>query len=177
MVCCLFLSWSVIFPHIVYFIWTDVAEVIMVAIWPIEFLCNVVVNTSRFFPHSWLITGVITRVTWRVALVEQELVTLPEHMSSSPVCSGVGVARSLVFCVVFWRSLSFFRLAIVLSALWFTDSDYPLVSSNSSSLLWGCLSRLLYVHVLTFALIKFYNFTFHSIFPIKIVMCIDPSIL
>jgi hypothetical protein len=41
-----------------------------------------VVNTSRSFPHSWLITGVITRLTRRVSLVEQELLTLPEHLSS-----------------------------------------------------------------------------------------------
>ena len=32
-----------------------------------------VVNTSRSFPHSWLITGFVTRLTWRVPLVEQEL--------------------------------------------------------------------------------------------------------
>jgi hypothetical protein len=38
-----------------------------------------VVNTSRSFPHSRLITGVITRLTRRVSLVEQELPTLPEQ--------------------------------------------------------------------------------------------------
>ena len=32
-----------------------------------------VVNTSRSFPHSWLITGFVTRLTWRMPLVEQEL--------------------------------------------------------------------------------------------------------
>jgi len=47
---------------------------------------------------------------------------LPEHPSLSPVFSGVRVARSLVFCVVFVR----FPLVIVLSVLLqFTDSDYP----------------------------------------------------
>ena len=34
-------------------------------------------------------------------LVEQELLTLPEHLSSSPVFSGVRVTRSLVLCVCF----------------------------------------------------------------------------
>jgi len=29
-----------------------------------------VVNTSRSFPHSWLITGFVTRLTLRVPLVE-----------------------------------------------------------------------------------------------------------
>jgi len=37
--------------------------------------------------------------------VEQELLSFPEHMSSLTVFSGVRVARSLVFCVVFCRSL------------------------------------------------------------------------
>ena len=62
-------------------------------------------------------------------LVEQELLSLPEHLSSSPVFSGVRVTRCLVFCVCFVdRCLAFglFLLAIVLSVLLpFTDSDYP----------------------------------------------------
>jgi hypothetical protein len=33
--------------------------------------------------------------------MEQELLTLPEHLSSPPVFSGVRVARSLVLCVCF----------------------------------------------------------------------------
>jgi len=37
--------------------------------------------------------------------MEQALLTLPEHLNSSPVFSGVRVARALVFCVVFCRSL------------------------------------------------------------------------
>jgi hypothetical protein len=52
------------------------------------------------------------------------------------VFSGVRVTRSLVLCVMFVdHCLSFciFILAIVLSVLLrLTDSDYPLVSSNSS---------------------------------------------
>jgi hypothetical protein len=62
--------------------------------------------------------------------------TLLEHLSSSPVFSGVRVTRSLVLYVRFVdRCLSFvFLLAIVLSVpLRYTDYDYlPLVSSNSS---------------------------------------------
>jgi hypothetical protein len=45
------------------------------------------------------------RVTRRVQLVEQELLTLPELPSSPHVFSGVRVSRSLVFCVMFCRSL------------------------------------------------------------------------
>ena len=37
--------------------------------------------------------------------VEQELLTLPKHLNSSPVFSGVLVGRSLVFWLVFCRSL------------------------------------------------------------------------
>ena len=59
-------------------------------------------------------------------LVEKELLTPPEHMSSLPVCSGVHITRSLILCVCFVDlCLSFFSLAIVLSILLpFTDSDY-----------------------------------------------------
>jgi len=67
----------------------------------------------------------------------KELLTLTEHLCSSPDFSGVRVTRSLVFCVVFYRSLfvllsfffwplcclSFFDLRILIT---------PLVSSNSS---------------------------------------------
>jgi hypothetical protein len=57
---------------------------------------------------SWLITGFVTKLTKRVALVEQELPTHPEHMSSRPVFSGVPVPRSLDLCVCFVdRCLSF----------------------------------------------------------------------
>jgi hypothetical protein len=43
------------------------------------------------------ITGFVTRLTRRVPLVEQELLTLPERdLSSPPVFSGVRVTRSLV---------------------------------------------------------------------------------
>jgi hypothetical protein len=61
-------------------------------------------NPSR----SWLITGFVTRLTRRVSLVEQELLTLPEHLSSPPVFSGVCVSRYLVLCACFVdRCLSF----------------------------------------------------------------------
>ena len=56
---------------------------------------------------SRLITGFETRLTWRVPLVEQELLTLLEHLSSPPVFSGVHVTPSLVLCVYFVDRLSF----------------------------------------------------------------------
>ena len=67
-----------------------------------------VVDTFRSFPHSWHITGFVTRLTRRVPLVEPELLTLSEHLSSPPVLSGVSVTRSSVLFVCFVdRCLSF----------------------------------------------------------------------
>ena len=45
---------------------------------------------------SSLITGFVTRMTRRVSLVEQKLPTLPEHLHSPLVFSGIRVIRSLV---------------------------------------------------------------------------------
>jgi hypothetical protein len=61
--------------------------------------------------------------------MDQERLTLSGHPSSPPVFIGLRVAQSLVFCVMFCRSLfvllSFFFLAIVLSVLLrFMASDY-----------------------------------------------------
>ena len=86
-----------------------------------------VVIISRSFPHSWLIIWFITRLTRRVPLLEQELPTLLEHLSSLPVFSGVRVIRSLVLCVCFVNRCMFFcPFSLVLCVLLrFTDSDYP----------------------------------------------------
>ena len=50
-----------------------------------------------------------------VSDVKQKLLSLPVHPNSLPVCSGVRVARSLVFCV-FCRlfCLSFFELQLLI---------------------------------------------------------------
>ena len=66
------------------------------------------VHTCRSFSHSWIIIGFVSRLTRRVSLVDQELLTFPEHLSSPPVLSGVRVTRSLVLCVwIVDRFLSF----------------------------------------------------------------------
>jgi hypothetical protein len=96
------------------------------------------VNTSRSFPHSWLFTEFVTRLTRRVSLVEQELLTLPEHLSSPSVFSGVRVTRSLVlyvcfvdcclsFCTFFWSlcCLFFFDIWIPITPLVYSNSSYP----------------------------------------------------
>ena len=101
-----------------------------------EYLCHkwpqpyapFVIDISRSFPHSWLITGFVTRVPRRVPLVVQELLNLTEHLRSPPVFSGVRVTRSLVLYVCFvdccLSFCTFFLLAIVLSVLRYTDSEY-----------------------------------------------------
>jgi hypothetical protein len=59
-----------------------------------------VVITIRSCPRSWLFTGFITKATRRVPLMEQELLTLSEHMSSSPVFSGVYFYLNVFICLV-----------------------------------------------------------------------------
>jgi hypothetical protein len=50
-------------------------------------------------------TGFVTKVTLRVSHVEQEVITLPEHLIFLPNFDGIRAARSLVFCVIFCRLL------------------------------------------------------------------------
>jgi hypothetical protein len=83
-----------------------------------NFTCHRLRTTALFrrltissFPHSpWLY--IVTRVTWWVPHVEQELITFPEHPSSLLVFSGV--LQFSMYCFVHhW------------SVLWFTASrDY-----------------------------------------------------
>ena len=67
-----------------------------------------------------------------MSLVEQELFTLPGHMSLPSISSRARFARSLVFCVVFYRSLFvLIWLAVTLSVLTrFMDCDYPFCFFN-----------------------------------------------
>ena len=90
-----------------------------------------VVCTSQSIPHSCQTTGFVTILTRRLPLVEQELLTLPEHMSLPPVNSGVRISRCLDLYVCFVDSFCvfvLFPLAIVFSVLlqyMHIDSDYP----------------------------------------------------
>jgi hypothetical protein len=115
--------------------------------WPLWNICitndhgyvSRVVHTSRSCPHSWLITRLVTWLTRRMPLVEQDLLTLLEHLNSSPVFSGVPVTRSFVLCTYFvdccLSFLSFFFWT--LCCLFFDDFRIlitPLISSNCSKL-------------------------------------------
>jgi hypothetical protein len=53
-----------------------------------------------------------TRFSYQMVFTVTRRVTLPEHTSSPSIVSGVRVARSFSFCVVFCRSL-FVLLAII----------------------------------------------------------------
>jgi hypothetical protein len=89
---------------------------------------TLVVSTSLSFPHSWPVTGFVTRLTQRMPLVEQELLLLPGNHKSPPIISEVSVTRSLVLCIMFYRSLFvllFFFLCIFRHFFRFTESDYP----------------------------------------------------
>ena len=91
-------------------------------------ICTVCRNNNH---NSRLITRFVARVTRRVPHVDQEMPTLPEHLSLSLALSGVRVARSLIFCVILCRSLifllSFFLFVIMLSdLLLFMVSDNPI---------------------------------------------------
>jgi hypothetical protein len=56
--------------------------------------------------------------------------TLPEHLSSPLVCSGISVARSLVFCVVFCRSLFVFLSLSFGHCIVFSSSIYGNINKN-----------------------------------------------
>ena len=74
---------------------------------------NISISVNQTNKHRWwLITGFVIRLTPRVPLVKQELLTLMEHLSSPPppppVLSGVRVTRSLVLCICFVNRCLFF---------------------------------------------------------------------
>ena len=83
--------------------------------------------------RSSLPTFAFIRSSRWVSLVEQELLTLPVHLSSAPVFSGVRVTQSLVFCVMFCRSWFvpfflplccpfFFDIRILITSLWYLQT-------------------------------------------------------
>ena len=121
-----------LYRHMYSELWYDVCWGLLYLYGMVWIQC--VPEEQRSVPHSWLSTGFVTRLTRQVPLVEQELFTFPEHLSSPPVFNGVPVTRSLVLCVCLVdRCLSFCSLC----CLFFFDIRIlitPLVSSNSSYL-------------------------------------------
>jgi hypothetical protein len=69
-----------------------------------------------------MLSKFITRLTRRVPLVEQELLILPEYLSSPSVFSAVPVTRSLVLYVCFVdRCLSFCTFSFGHVVMFFFD--------------------------------------------------------
>ena len=100
-----------------------------------EYLCHkwprICSTCRKHFPVLSSFTtyhGFVTRLTRRVSLVEQELLTLPEHLCYSSFSFMCMLCRSLFFLLYFFfwplLCLFFFDIQILI---------YPLVSSNSSS--------------------------------------------
>jgi hypothetical protein len=96
----------------------------------------------------------------RTPLVEQELFTIPQHLSSSRVFSGIHVAQSLV-CYVLLISICPFALSVLIRS---TASDYPfvlsvLIRSTASDYSFGAFKRLLlcYIMMIVYNLTHIYN--------------------
>ena len=89
--------------------------------WLYEWGYAIFIFLSSFMTYH----GFVARVTLIVSHVDEDMHTYPEHLSSPQVLRGVRVARSLVFCVIFFGSLFvLFHLAMVLSVLRFMASGY-----------------------------------------------------
>ena len=94
-----------------------------------EYLCNkwprICSNCRKHFlglPSFMTYHRFVTRLTRHMPLVEQELFTLPEHLSSPPV----HFTRSLVLCCVVCPFVLFHLAFLFFVLLRYTDSDYLL---------------------------------------------------
>ena len=99
----------------------------------ISYLCYLHLFTYTGAQHNFHIRWCLCRLTGTrlVSHVEQELLTLPERRSSPVlVFSGVRVVRSLVFCVIFCRSL-FVLLSVIPSC---TMSVIALQQANAKTI-------------------------------------------
>ena len=102
-----------------------------------EYMCHQwsqICSTCRKYSpvYSSLMTYHRTRLTRRMPLVEQELISLPENLSSAPVFNVVRVTRSLSWCVYFvYRCLSFctfsFGHCVVCSSIYGYDCPFGIV--------------------------------------------------
>ena len=89
------------------------------------FVICFVYGNYRSFPPSWLITEFVIRVTRRVPHVEQELLTLPEHLSLSQGYSDIRITPSFCLCLCFVdHCLSCCPISFI-NCSRLTASDYP----------------------------------------------------
>ena len=64
-----------------------------------------------FLPHSWLMTGFVTRVRRWMQLVEHELLTLLKHRSSFPIFVGFVLLDHIVMSSVLYITVCPFVLS------------------------------------------------------------------
>ena len=62
------------------------------------------VNNVLRTVDNWVDCHLYRKENKPIKLVKQEMLTLPQHMSSPPVFIGVRVTQSLFFCVILWIS-------------------------------------------------------------------------
>ena len=101
-------------------------------VWCIPNICAIkedsfpfAVITIRCFPHAWLIiTGFVTRLSPRVSLVEQELLTA--YLMWDSFCSIVNFLCNVLYIIV-CLFVHFLYVMVSSVNLWFTASDYSLV--------------------------------------------------
>ena len=115
------------------------------ALWDIHYRVEIGVPFTALGHLTFIIEDSCIYMTWSschfIVTVEQELLTLPENLSSHPVFCGVCVAQSLVFLVVFCiilffhcpfsighLSLSFFYLRLLIIHLVSSDLYCIMVS-------------------------------------------------
>ena len=145
-----------------------------------------VLSTSHSFPHSCLITWFAIRVTRRLSLLEEELLTLPEHLISTPALVGFILFELLlsVYCFVnrclsFYSFYSFWPLCCLSFDLWILITPFISLYYNLRQLIYSSrtnLSRfhwtrkcILYLALLQFNLIKITSRTFSPLLVCHVV--------
>ena len=124
-----------------------------------------------FFPNFYnnihILSIFVPRVTWRMLHMKQELLTLPEHLSSLLVFAGV-------FCVMFCRSL-FVLLSLFFCLLCCLSFDLhllitPLVSSNFNFFLhmWFWWWIIVYLTLSRWRISIYLNKHFHNFIMCKL---------
>jgi len=96
--CVSWYHWYIIYDSCL--IWNFIYQALHISpVWLLRFIYD----KTRYLLLRWCSCCLI--VTRQVSLVDQDLHTLPEHPRSFPVYCKVRVIQSLVFCVVFCRTL------------------------------------------------------------------------
>jgi hypothetical protein len=121
----------------------------------LQVLWILLISTIHFFKYKRGFANFFCKCKWTLVKVPTANsgagTAYPfKNMSSPPVFIGVYVNRSLVLCLWFVDLCPFF-LSIVLSILLrYTDSDYPLVSSNPSYNFFCDINMTIFIIKVTF---------------------------